>query len=68
MSAARCGFVIVPSSSRMRPIRFGVSPAINAIGTLMLLASAVLIIAALIIPRLFNRGTSSLDLITGGQK
>jgi ABC-type spermidine/putrescine transport system permease subunit II len=47
-------------------IRFGVSPAINAIGTLMLLASALLIVAALWVPRLFNRGTSSLDLITGG--
>ena len=49
-------------------IRFGVSPAINAIGTLMLVASAVLIVAALTIPRLFNRGTSSLDLITGGER
>ena len=49
-------------------IRFGVSPAINAIGTLMLLGSALLIVAALTLPRLFTRGTSSLDLITGGQK
>jgi ABC-type spermidine/putrescine transport system permease subunit II len=49
-------------------IRFGVSPAINAIGTLMLIASAVLIVAALTLPRLFNRGTSSLDLITGGDR
>ena len=47
-------------------IRFGVSPAINAIGTLMLVASALLIVAALLVPRLFNRGSSSLDLITGG--
>ena len=49
-------------------IRFGVSPAINAIGTLMLLASALLIVAALVLPRLFSRGTSSLDLITGGDR
>ena len=49
-------------------IRFGVSPAINAIGTLMLLASALLIVAALVLPRLFGRGSSSLDLITGGHK
>jgi len=49
-------------------IRFGVSPAINAIGTLMLLGSALLIVAALVLPRLFGRGTSSLDLITGGQR
>jgi spermidine/putrescine transport system permease protein len=49
-------------------IRFGVSPAINAIGTLMLLGSTLLIVAALALPRLLSRGTSSLDLITGGQK
>jgi spermidine/putrescine transport system permease protein/putrescine transport system permease protein len=49
-------------------IRFGVSPAINAIGTLMLVGSALLIVAALVLPRRFGRGTSSLDLITGGQK
>jgi ABC-type spermidine/putrescine transport system permease subunit II len=49
-------------------IRFGVSPAINAIGTLMLLSSALLIVAALALPRLLSRGTSGLDLITGGQK
>jgi spermidine/putrescine transport system permease protein/putrescine transport system permease protein len=48
-------------------IRFGVSPAINAIGTLMLVASALLIVAALTLPRLFGRGSSSLDLITGGE-
>jgi ABC-type spermidine/putrescine transport system permease subunit II len=47
-------------------IRFGVSPAINAIGTLMLTASALLIVAALVLPRAFGRGTTSLDLITGG--
>jgi len=47
-------------------IRFGVSPAINAIGTLMLLASGLLIVAALVIPRVLARGSSSLDLITGG--
>ena len=49
-------------------IRFGVSPAINAIGTVMLLGSALLIVAALTLPRLFGRGTSSLDLITGGDR
>ena len=47
-------------------IRFGVSPAINAIGTLMLLASGLLIVAALVVPRVLARGSSSLDLITGG--
>ncbi|WP_148570852.1 ABC transporter permease [Nocardioides caldifontis] len=49
-------------------IRFGVSPAINAIGTLMLLVSALLIVAALVLLRLFGRGTSSLELITGGER
>jgi len=48
-------------------IRFGVSPAINAVGTLVLLFSAMLIVAALVLPRLFNRKTSSLELITGGE-
>ncbi len=47
-------------------IRFGVSPAINAVGTLMLAFSAFLIITALVLPRLFNRRSSSLELITGG--
>lgn len=48
-------------------IRFGVSPAINAVGTLMLALSALLIVAALLLPRLFHR-SSSLDLITGGER
>ncbi len=48
-------------------IRFGVSPAINAVGTLMLALSALLIVAALLLPRLFNK-SSSLDLITGGER
>jgi spermidine/putrescine transport system permease protein/putrescine transport system permease protein len=49
-------------------IRFGVSPAINAVGTLMLALSGVLIVAALLLPRLFQRKSSSLDLITGGER
>jgi ABC-type spermidine/putrescine transport system permease subunit II len=49
-------------------IRFGVSPAINAVGTLMLTVSVLLIVAALFLPRLFNRKTTSLDLITGGER
>ena len=48
-------------------IRFGVSPAINAVGTCVLLISAVLIVLALFVPRLFNSKTSSLDLLTGGE-
>ena len=49
-------------------IRFGVSPSINAIGTLMLAFSALLIVAALVLPRLFSRSTSGLDLLTGGER
>jgi spermidine/putrescine transport system permease protein/putrescine transport system permease protein len=49
-------------------IRFGVSPAINAIGTLMLLGSAVLIVAALAVPRWLGRGASGLELLTGGDQ
>jgi ABC-type spermidine/putrescine transport system permease subunit II len=49
-------------------IRFGVSPAINAVGTLMLAVSGLLIVAALLLPRLFRRTSSSLDLITGGER
>jgi len=49
-------------------IRFGISPAINAIGTLMLVGSALLIVAALVLPRWLSRGTSGLDLITGGER
>ncbi len=48
-------------------IRFGVSPAINAVGTLVLAFSAVLIIAAILVPRAFSRRSSSMDIITGGE-
>ena len=44
-------------------IRFGVQPAINAVGTLMLVGSLVLIAIALLIPRLFGRRGNSFDLI-----
>jgi spermidine/putrescine transport system permease protein/putrescine transport system permease protein len=49
-------------------IRFGVSPAINAVGTLMLGVSALVIVAAMLLPRAFNRRSSSLALITGGEQ
>lgn len=49
-------------------IRFGVSPSINAVGTLMLAFSALLIVAALALPRLLTRSSSSLDLLTGGER
>jgi spermidine/putrescine transport system permease protein len=43
-------------------IRFGVQPSINAVGTLMLVGSLVLIALALLLPRLLGRRTSALDL------
>jgi ABC-type spermidine/putrescine transport system permease subunit II len=49
-------------------IRFGVSPAINAVGTVMLAFSALLIVLALLVPRLFHRKSSTLDLIAGGER
>jgi spermidine/putrescine transport system permease protein/putrescine transport system permease protein len=43
-------------------IRFGVQPSINAVGTLMLLGSIVLIAISLLLPRLLGRSGSGLDL------
>jgi spermidine/putrescine transport system permease protein len=43
-------------------IRFGVQPSINAVGTLMLVASILLIVLALVLPRLLGRHGSGLDL------
>lgn len=47
-------------------IRFGISPSINAIGTLMLAFSITLIGLALVIPRFFGRKDNSIDMLTGG--
>ncbi len=46
-------------------IRFGVTPTINAIGTLMLAVSAVLIGLAIALPRLFGRRESGLGVLVG---
>lgn len=43
-------------------IRFGVQPSINAAGTLMLLGSILLIVLALLLPRLLGRRGSGIDL------
>jgi spermidine/putrescine transport system permease protein len=43
-------------------IRFGVQPSINAVGTLMLLGSIVLIAISLLLPRILGRSGSGLDL------
>lgn len=45
-------------------IRLGVQPTINAVGTLMLLASLALIALAIVVPRLFGR-TGGLEILTG---
>ena len=47
-------------------IRFGISPSINAIGSLMLLFTIALVGLALLVPRLFGRKDNGLDMITGG--
>ena len=46
-------------------IRFGVTPTINAIGTLMLAVSAVLIGLAIALPRLLGRRESGLGVLVG---
>jgi spermidine/putrescine transport system permease protein len=46
-------------------IRFGVTPTINAIGTLMLAVSVVAIGLALALPRLFGRRESGLGVLLG---
>ena len=46
-------------------IRFGVTPTINAIGTLMLTFSAVLIGLAILLPRLLGRRESGLGVLVG---
>ena len=46
-------------------IRFGVSPTINAIGTLMMAVSLTAVGAAVMIPRLFGRKESGLKVLTG---
>ena len=46
-------------------IRFGIQPSINAVGTLMLVGSLVLIAFALLVPRLFGRRGNGLDLFGG---
>jgi len=46
-------------------IRFGIQPSINAVGTLMLLASLALIAIALLVPRFFGKRGNGLDLFGG---
>jgi ABC-type spermidine/putrescine transport system permease subunit II len=46
-------------------IRFGIQPSINAVGTLMLVGSLVLIAIALLVPRVFGKRGNGLDLFGG---
>jgi spermidine/putrescine transport system permease protein len=46
-------------------IRFGLSPTINAIGTLMMVVSITAIGLAVLIPRLFGRKESGIKVLTG---
>ncbi len=46
-------------------IRFGVTPTINAIGTLMLAISTIAIALAIALPRLFGRRESGLGVLMG---
>lgn len=46
-------------------IRFGVSPTINAIGTLMMVVSLAAVAAAVAIPRFFGRKESGIKVLTG---
>ena len=46
-------------------LRFGISPTINAIGTLMLVVSVALVGLALALPRLLGRRESGLDVVAG---
>ena len=46
-------------------IRFGVTPAINAIGTLMMVVSLTAVALAVLIPRMFGRKESGIKVLTG---
>ena len=48
-------------------IRFGVTPTINAIGTLMMVISLTAIALAVVLPRLFGRRESGLKVLTAGE-
>ena len=48
-------------------LRFGISPTINAVGTLMLLVSVGFVTAAVLLPRLLGRRESGLAVLTGGR-
>jgi ABC-type spermidine/putrescine transport system permease subunit II len=48
-------------------IRFGLSPTINAIGTLMMVVSLTTIALAVALPRFFGRRESGLKVLTASE-
>ena len=48
-------------------IRFGVSPTINAVGTVMMVVSISAVALAVLIPRVFGRRESSVKVLTGAK-
>ena len=48
-------------------LRFGISPTINAVGTLMMLVSVFFIALAVALPRLLGRRESGLAVLTGSR-
>jgi len=48
-------------------LRFGISPVINAVGTVMLLVSVGFIALAVLLPRVLGRRESGLGVLTGSQ-
>ena len=48
-------------------LRFGISPTINAIGTLMMVVSALFIVLAVALPRLLGRRESGIAVLTGSR-
>jgi spermidine/putrescine transport system permease protein/putrescine transport system permease protein len=49
-------------------LRFGISPTINAVGTVMMLVSALFIGLAIALPRLLGRRESGLAVLTGSSR
>ena len=48
-------------------LRFGISPTINAVGTVMMVVSATFITLAILLPRLLGRRESGLSVLTGSR-
>ncbi len=49
-------------------LRFGISPTINAVGTVMMLVSASFIVLAIALPRILGRRESGLSVLTGSSR